>query len=365
MAAEDTSMWVQYLQQVAPDVDPAKWVSNANSLLLPDDVPQSIKQQVDEYNQQLKVTIGKYETVRTSEKHRGPKTVSIKSLQWDYVMSYGANNVIDFNKLESKVCVLNGPNASGKSTLLDVICIGLFGTPTHMRSMQHGQKKSNMYLISGDKRPQDVPMRVCMRLSVDGDLYDVIRTYTGSFTNKDKTATVKTVDNSKLSITSDETENTRDGLSIEGITNVDDWVHTALNVSSIDDILLSNMMCQVDTDNFLFAKQEDQKSILDRVLNMDSVYAFGKAIKESHAAHVAVIQLIKNSLATMDGLIPDMGLSEGAGAGAGAMARKEVEQLKKALLEAQSRVDELNVKLSLIHISEPRDLSTSRMPSSA
>lgn len=50
---------------------------------------------------------------------------TLKKLQWDNVFCYGKDNSIDFDNING-ICVLNGPNRIGKSSIIDILTLVLF-----------------------------------------------------------------------------------------------------------------------------------------------------------------------------------------------------------------------------------------------
>lgn len=52
----------------------------------------------------------------------------VQSLAWSNLMCYGANNYIDFTTMQDGIIGLIAPNKQGKSSLIDILLFGLFGT---------------------------------------------------------------------------------------------------------------------------------------------------------------------------------------------------------------------------------------------
>ena len=64
---------------------------------------------------------------------------------------------------------------------------------------------------------------------------------------------------------------------------VDEWI--TKKFGTIDDILMSTFVSQIETNNFFHLKQEEQKTILDKALHLESISAFSSLLKESILAH--------------------------------------------------------------------------------
>lgn len=281
-----TDQWKQYLADVAPELDADTWV-NTQNLRLPSTALDCVPGIDAEHNKKVDACIKVYQKACDDADSCASKEVRFLKLRWDYVMCYGAGNFLDFDSLKGKICMLNGPNASGKSSVIDVICIGLFGHPTNMRNMQHTKKSYGKLVF--DQKPANSPMSVSILMNVDKDTFEITRTFKG--VSKDKTAVVTCVNDPTVP-------------TIEGLTAVDTWVHGV--IGSLEDVLMSNIVSQTDTDNFLYSKQEQQKEILDRTLRLNTISSFNKVIKESRIGHLAVIQAIKTAIAAIDGVLPDV-----------------------------------------------------------
>ena len=327
-----TDQWKQYLADVAPDLDAEKWV-NPENLRVPTIVGvPGTDLCMNEHNKKIDDAIKLYHKISNEMDISSPKEVRFLKMRWDYVMCYGAGNFLDFNSLEGKICMLNGPNASGKSSIIDVICIGIFGKPTNMRNMQYCKKSYGKLVF--DQRPADSPMSVSMLINVDKDVFEITRTYNG----KDKTAVAKCLNDTSKSV--------------DGLTAVDAWVETIMG--SLEDILMSNIVSQLDTDNFLYCKQEQQKEILDKILRLNIITSFNKVIKESRIGHGAVVQSIKTSIAAIDGVLPTVDITS---------MTKEIAKWKDEVMQMRQEIDVLEIKrmeLSLI-VGNKADLDTDDM----
>jgi DNA repair exonuclease SbcCD ATPase subunit len=145
--------------------------------------------------------------------------------------------------------------------------------------MQHIKRSVVKFIHNG--RPDGRPSTTTITFAKGGIKYRLTRSYAST-----KTACVYIGDD----------------VVVEGLTTVDAWV--TANVGTHEQMLMNNIICQVDLDNFLHAKQEDQKAVFDRMLSFDCLAPFGKVLKDSRAGHASVLMALKASLASMDGLMP-------------------------------------------------------------
>ena len=314
MAGPGPDEWLKYLDGVSPTqcTDPSL-LHDPTSLLLPtDDCPTEFRELIEDKNKAIRKSIKAY-TDAAAKSHNSRK-LTIHKVRWDNVLCYGEGNFFDFNVLDGKIAVLNGSNASGKSSFLDVICIGLFGAPTTMRTMVQTKGSQGIACLSNKSRPASSPMTVAILFSIDAHLFEIVRTFKGAT----KTAIVNNLSETPVPY-------------VEGITLVDKWIED--NIGTMEDILMSNIICQVDVDNFLYMKQEQQKGILDRVLNLNKIAAYGKIIKDSCAAHAFIVGALKTALAAVDAMVvADFSKDR---------ANKTIQKLHERAAKLQETVDSL------------------------
>jgi hypothetical protein len=84
---------------------------------------------------------------------------------------------------------------------------------------------------------------------------------------------------------------------------VNDWIND--HFGTIDEILMSSIISQIDVNNFFYMKSEDQKTILDKSLNLESIGYFGKYLHECILAHNDIIQSLTTVITTIYGIIKD------------------------------------------------------------
>lgn len=283
MSGPGPDEWIKYLEGVSPTLctDPS-WLHDPTTLLLPnDDCSEGFRELIEDKNKAIRKSIKAYTDV--AAKSHNSRKLTIHKVRWDNVLCYGEENFFDFNVLEGKIAVLNGSNASGKSSFLDVICLGLFGAPTTMRTMVQIKGSQGIACLSNKHRPASSPMTVAILFSIDAHLFEIVRTFKGAT----KTAIVNNLSVTPMPY-------------VVGLTLVDTWIED--NIGTVEDILMSNIICQVDLENFLYMKQEQQKGIIDRVLNLNKIAAYGKIIKDSCAAHTFMVGAFKTALAAADAM---------------------------------------------------------------
>ena len=273
--------WEAFMQSQDAALDVHELIHNPASMLLTMgdvNLPPEIVQSVNSRNVKLRALLDAYdaEVQRTRSRYHD---VVFKYIEWDYLMCYGANNWFDFELLDGKVALLNGPNATGKSAYMDVLCIALFGQPTSSRREFTGDAMSAKLIY--DEKPDRESSYVQLRLAVDGTEYEIYRSFTYS-SNARSRELVQTRIVSVFEIVGGEKY-----VVAEGVTTVDKWVQA--RVGTADEMLMSTMLCQSDTTNFFFCSPAEQRLVLERALRMDTITAFERVLDEAVRAHKYVL----------------------------------------------------------------------------
>jgi DNA repair exonuclease SbcCD ATPase subunit/DNA repair exonuclease SbcCD nuclease subunit len=292
--------WIEYLAKLAPELEASEWLLQPHTMKLDAAaleeakryLPGDLAQKLVDRNTRIQKAIDEYQDVLHST--QGKSEIVLKHMSWDYAMCYGPGNYFDFEKIENTVALLNGRNAVGKSSFLDVLCIGLFGEPTKHRNMLSG-KKMTAKMIHDQRPSHKSVMRVNILFALDGVEYEITRSF--STQKKDDNTVYAQLHNAQVARLATPGDRTKKTLVCEGSVAVDTWV--SRHFGEIDDLLMSTIVCQLDLTNFFYLKQDEQKRILDHALHLGSIAAFGKVLKEALLAHNEWLTLVRTSLQTL------------------------------------------------------------------
>jgi DNA repair exonuclease SbcCD ATPase subunit len=318
--------WKAYIAEAIVEADgndgmAMGWIDDPRQLVITQELPDTMKPIVDQMNTKITSALQAYETHDTTATTRlvadagAGATVTLLKMKWDWVLCYGEGNFFDFESIAGKVCMIGGANASGKSSIMDIICIGLFGQPSSVRTL----KSRHFSKLANDTKPDKSPMVISILFRMNALVYEITRTFSG----KDKTACV--------------TDLTHALVIVEGITAVDAWITNTMG--TLDQMMMSNMFGQINTsDHFIHMKQEDQKNVLDKVLRLDTVTAFGKVIKEAHSAHTQVLQHLKTAASALTcGVTLDQGTMS-----------KDIEKLARLTADTQDCMSNLQTRKDVL-----------------
>lgn len=319
--------WMEYLHGVAPELDDVVgWFTRPESLCATLDdttrgfLPKDVLQKINDRNARIQKAIDEYRD-KVQEKHTKYR-ISLQHMSWDYAMCYGQGNYFDFKNIQNSIALLNGRNASGKSSFLDVLCIGLFGEPTKHRNMLSGKKMTSKMIH--DHRPANKSvMKVAILCAIDQEEYEIVRSFTTQ--KKDDQSVYAQLHSARIYKLTPEAQKE---MIAEGSVMVEQWITTYFG--SIEDMLMSTILCQLDISNFFYLKQDEQKAILDHAMQLGSITSFAKIIKEATLAYNEWITLLRTALQAM-----------GEGGGATDLATpQEIAKMEDTVSQLQSQLQE-------------------------
>jgi len=276
--------WKSFIQQNAPDLgeDVIAWLFTPNSLVIKNEgIPDALIDKIANRNKSIQQLVDNYEE-KINGVYQQRHSIVLKHMEWEYIMCYGANNWFDFSQMDGRVALLNGKNASGKSSFIDVLCLAIFGDATTMRSDITGNKMS--VKVIHDKKPTSSKhdsAHIKLLFHINDELYEIKR----SFTMKQKDEILQSKVNKIATI--HRVEDNALVLVAEGTNMVNDWV--IKHFGSLPEILMSTILCQTDGSNFFMQKEEDQIRIIERALHMDTIHAYECILQEALKGHKYIL----------------------------------------------------------------------------
>lgn len=273
------STWKEYIQGVAPHLSIESWLEAPDTMNIPRpsaelELPTNVADKIGDRITKFTKHLHDYADTMGSTSSTTKNIVCIKNVKWDYTLCYGEDNYFDFDNMKSSIALLNGKNASGKSSFLDMLCLGLFGEQTKPR-ISSG-KKMTAKIIHNKKPANKKAMNVCVLFTVNGETYEVIREFG---VQADKT----NMNQFGVELWQISVEEGNKTLVKEGTSAVNGWIEK--HIGTLDSVLLSNFITQLDSNNFFVLKQDDQKQLMEKALHLESVTAFGNLVHEARLAH--------------------------------------------------------------------------------
>jgi DNA repair exonuclease SbcCD ATPase subunit/DNA repair exonuclease SbcCD nuclease subunit len=226
---------------------------------------KELEDKINERNRTIHKLIAQYSADLEASKTIPKQKMALCFMRWAWILCYIDDNYLDFSQMIGKISVINGPNDAGKTSLLNTICVGIFGDeiPSRLNRQRSGNIISNSKPLK-EKAFIEIVMTV-------GDIqYILLREI---IVGKDSRLTYK----AKLSYFDS------GAMLHEGNVAVNNWIK--VNIGTLDDFLTSCMLTQKSDKEFFKLKPSEQLALFDNALRLDTVSSFVALIDESLKAH--------------------------------------------------------------------------------
>jgi DNA repair exonuclease SbcCD ATPase subunit len=289
--------WIDYIrskdESLANEITQYQWFHNPSALLIepiPNTLSTELTSAITKIRSKIQDSIQCYQSAQLTHLQTNHKVV-LKHMAWEWTFSYGQENWFDFEKMEGHIGILNGPNASGKSSFIDTLCIGLFGEATPNRQMNSSKKISNHYIHSQRPNSKNATnaMHVKIILDVDGERYEILRKFVMRQDKQECTAlstelyTIQVQTNEKI-------------LKASGTLLVNEWVYN--HCGTIEDVMRTSIVLQLDNQNFFYAKPEEQKRMIDQAVNLSVLQSYSQIVHETLLGYNQLIKILSTILNT-------------------------------------------------------------------
>lgn len=182
----------------------------------------------------------------------------IAKIEWDWILCYGRNNYIDFTSLDRKIAVVNAPNDWGKTSLFEIVCLGLFGEAIPSR---HDKEHSQSIICNF--KPKGESARIAVHFVFGPDNYRIYR----SFTKHENSLYQPSVSLEK------------NGQQLHsGSSAVKKWIHD--HIDKIDTFLTSCMLTQKVDNDFFSMKHVDQMQLINRSMGLNYITTITELLHE-------------------------------------------------------------------------------------
>lgn len=271
--------WLQFSLTTMEPGEWVHWFKNQSLLVIPPcDINKVIAIKVSDRNERITKKI-----TSSTDEVKMRKSFKLISMKWQNILCFGEGNAFDFTKMGGKIALINAGNGQGKTSLLETICIGLFGKGLPSRS----DKAFSGSIISQQKRAGSAAsVEVC--LVIGESSFKVRRGFSA-----------RAEDTTKIHASKDTAIFDAAGKVVrQGKTAVDKWIEE--NMGAMDSFLLCCMITQADDGDFFQMSANDQKQLLDTALGIEVTATFIELLKESRQAHIAIEELTNSSLESIE-----------------------------------------------------------------
>jgi len=288
--------WIEYVKDKLGESVPSSawqgWFLSPETVQLPMcERVATLADKVKDRNAKLDKKIKDFVAARDSRKITRSK-FRFQYMSWDWILCFRGGNWFNFEDIaQHDITVVAAKNGVGKTSLLETLCIGMYGEGFPTRT-----NKAFSASILCQEKPKGEKAQTSVFVRLGNDTYRVRRVMT-----------VSTADPTKLSAVSKETTVDRvdaDDQMVNlysGKTAVDEWVDT--HIGDIRSFLLSCMITQGGDYDFFNMKSADQKEMLDQALDIESCALFQSVLKEAKTAHSSLVELAEAHLSAKPPLV--------------------------------------------------------------
>lgn len=268
----DHRIWEEYLAERVPHSSWKEWVANPHTLKMPicEQLPNSV---VEARNQKLAAQVDAYtesqDAASARTRHKMAKALLL-SLRWDWILCFKHGNHLDFARLEHKICVINGANGCGKSSIVDALCLALFG-----EAVRHNRSHPSSVVCL--QKPASAVAKTVITFRIGNAVYELVRTFHPQAKDTRKMT-------AKASLMSD------GHVLHSGKTAVDQWV--ARNVGSSQSFVRGCVVSQGGDEDYFKLDAAHQVNVLDEAINLEPVNNLAGVFKTASLGHGAVIEAL-------------------------------------------------------------------------
>jgi len=231
----------------------------------------------------------------------GRHRFSIRALRWSWMLCFGEENAFSFDRIAGRVALLSAPNGFGKSSVLETLCIALYGQPMPSRGGKGTLSDAIFRWRPKNSNGNDVSATCSVDVSFSSmssiaqaqtQAFQAFQTFRISRTFSVATSTGKltsTARVSKLVPPNNTLVTVKDGISA-----VNAW--TSAHVGTLPNFLLCSLLTQNGDADFFGMKPADQRGLLDEALKLDVARSASEILKEARLAHASASDAIQTAI---------------------------------------------------------------------
>jgi DNA repair exonuclease SbcCD ATPase subunit/DNA repair exonuclease SbcCD nuclease subunit len=281
-----TSDWIKYITDTQTQfcnetlLPWKQWLEHPETLSTPLPPPESncaahLLQKVKEKNDKV-VKYAEQLTAAIDSKTTGNKrpVLQLQRVEWQWMLCFRDQNWFDFTTLTNNVAIINANNGYGKSSFLEIICLGLYGESIPSRT-----SKSHPSAIICKQKPKGQGAFITLHFIIEQCSYILHRTFEAVSSNTIKLQSKVTL--SKVAQPPNKPEQIHSGKLA-----VNHWIED--HVGNMDTFLLSCMMTQNADHDFFSMKACDQITLLDKTMNLEPVTYLLDFLKQAQLAYTYI-----------------------------------------------------------------------------
>jgi len=262
--------WIKFFSETTEwaEGEWSQWIRHPHLLSVPNEVfPPEIATKIQDRNTKFQKTTDVYLNGRDV---RPPiRTFRIHYLEFSWLLCFGSQNYVNFDTFIKKVCLINGNNGSGKSSLLEILGIAIYGESFPSRY----SKTFSASIINQHKPKEEHAAYTKICFSVDNKKYWIHRTFDPQQGNPKNVwqRYIRLIDNETGEIIK------------QNANTVNPWVKE--HIGLYEHFLLTTIMTQSSDSDFFALDAKEQKAIIDSLLQLDVCETFRALLKEARLNH--------------------------------------------------------------------------------
>ena len=253
--------WIEFISKRATgDLhgDWRSWIKNPPHMVFP--IHQSISEFLSEKitcrNAEFLKHCEQLDAVLTNISKTEPKVFKLKFIEWSWILCFKNNCWLNFENMRSLVNMISGKNGTGKTSMLEIIIIALFGEPSPSKTSYSCSSS-----IINRKKPTDEKAYTTLIFELDGKEYKIHRSFRINTKDIDKLKDVETLITSKSL-----------ACNLSGNKTTNDWIRT--NICDIEHFMQHVMISQSENADFFNLSDMKQIQHIESSQNIDTLYKF-------------------------------------------------------------------------------------------
>ena len=253
----------------------------------------------------------------------------IRYLGWDGLLCYQNSNWLNMYDMDAKTFLIKGSNATGKSSIYDILLLAIWGKTPKMDGLSSG-------LINYNK----TTAQTIIDIESEGIIYKIIRTFqidskSNNNIKKSKSVIYKYVN-------SDEIE----------VIGCDKLCTTTINklFGDMDNFLYSSMITQNLDNDILKLKSENTMKLIDKYSNIEYIFNLQTLFITANNKYKDFKKTIENKKQVYEKLLSTNKIEE--------LTEEEIKKTNDLISDLQKEKDELLTKFNsiMIDIKNPKNL---------
>lgn len=264
----NVNTWERYLEERGFPCK-AAWLRNPHSLLLSEDGhSRQMQPEITKRNKEIAKAASESENSQP-ELTNAASAFRVQLVEWSWLFCFGPDCQVDLESADP-VSVVSGRNGMGKSSFMDIICLGLFGNPARM------SPKDDAHAIVNQRKPGNQDAFVTVTFDLSGQPYSVYRRF--RLHGREKRLVV---DNVRLK------DCRSNEIVARGAKGVSSWL--SQRVGSLDEFVAGGLITQTQDKDFFALKLSEQRGIIDKKLNLQPIHACIDSLSTAEKAYSSIL----------------------------------------------------------------------------